>query len=112
MKVGSVGSVGSAPSVSQASPAQSTVKSGGGSAPSAESGAPSSAGSHPWFEASGKNQISTSDFVTLTQKTQSGEKCTMKDAKDMLKAIVALQILQKKVEATQEILENIFNPKK
>jgi hypothetical protein len=53
--------------------------------------------------------MSTSDFVTLTQKIAKGGKSGgLTDIMDMIKMIVALQILQKTVEATGKIIDSFM----
>lgn len=58
-------------------------------------------------------EMSTQDFVSLSNLSDSpmGEEglSGMKDLKDMMKMVIALQILQKVVEATSEVLDDFIS---
>lgn len=55
--------------------------------------------------------MSSKDFVTLTQKMSSSGG-GMKDLKEMINMVLALQILQKTMEAVSEIIDNFVGDKK
>ena len=57
------------------------------------------------------SNMSSKDFVTLTQRAESSSG-GMKDMKDMINMVLALQLLQKTMEATTEIIDNFFNSDK
>ena len=71
---------------------------------SGPSGAPS------WY---GKSDgMSTSNFVTLTQKTSQASKTgNLMDPKEMVGMLMALKLLEKVVELVGEILDNFVNGK-
>ena len=52
-------------------------------------------------------KISTKDFVSLTESMK-GSGDNMKNIKEMVKVIMALQILEKTMEATADIIENVL----
>tara|TARA_R100000005_G_C5001317_1_gene208469 strand:- start:2871 stop:3248 length:378 start_codon:yes stop_codon:yes gene_type:complete len=52
-------------------------------------------------------RMSTKDFVTLSQGV-GGIDDSMKTIKDMMKIIMALQLLEKTMEATADIIENVL----
>jgi hypothetical protein len=52
-------------------------------------------------------RMSTKDFVSLSQGI-AGTEDPMKTIKDMMKLIMALQILEKTMEATADIIENVL----
>tara|TARA_R100000008_G_C3586349_1_gene172677 strand:- start:2916 stop:3248 length:333 start_codon:yes stop_codon:yes gene_type:complete len=108
MSVGAVGAVGAA---SPASPAQSSAtaqkpaaagSSAGASLPNSQQAAGSPNLCDP------NQNMSTSDFVSLTE--QVGKSANEpKDIMDMMKMVIALQILQKTLEATSEIIDSFIN---
>tara|TARA_R110002096_G_scaffold392220_1_gene587146 strand:- start:3165 stop:3326 length:162 start_codon:yes stop_codon:yes gene_type:complete len=51
--------------------------------------------------------MSTRDFVSLTEQVSKGGNET-KDIMDMMKMIVALQIMQKTMEATGKIIDSFI----
>jgi|TARA_R110000824_G_scaffold38491_4_gene117526 hypothetical protein len=53
------------------------------------------------------NNMSTRDFVSLTEQVSKGGNET-KDIMDMMKMIVALQIMQKTMEATGKIIDSFI----
>lgn len=58
------------------------------------------------------SSMSTQDFVSLSNLAVSpieGDAGNMKDLKDMVKMVVALQILQKVAEATSEVIDDFFS---
>lgn len=52
-------------------------------------------------------KLSTKDFVSLTESMR-GSDGNMKSIKEMIKVIMALQILEKTMEATADIIENVL----
>jgi len=52
------------------------------------------------------SNMSTRDFVTLAQKASGGG--NMKDIKEMIKVMLALQILEETMEAVGEIIDNFI----
>jgi len=57
------------------------------------------------------SNMSSKDFVTLTQKMSSSGG-GMKDLKEMINMVLALQILQKTMEAVSEIIDSFVGDKK
>jgi len=57
------------------------------------------------------SNMSSRDFVTLTQKMSSSGG-GMKDLKEMINMVLAIQILQKTMEAVSEIIDNFIGDKK
>ena len=57
------------------------------------------------------SNMSSKDFVTLTQKMSSSGG-GMKDLKEMINMVLALQILQKTIEAVSEIIDSFVGGKK
>jgi len=115
MSVGAIGAVGGASpaGASQGAAASqkpaSTGQSAGGSNPTSQteqSNHAQPAGSSPYCDS--KSNMSTSDFVSLTEQVGKGGN-EPKDAMDMMKMVVALQIMQKTLEATSKIIDSFIS---
>jgi hypothetical protein len=112
MSVESIGAVGSSPSVggagaiggAKASPSNNT----GGSAPTAAPTKPSGNGG----QVDMCKNMSTSNFISLTEQVNGASSSGMPDAEKMIQAVLALELLEKVVEAVGQVLENILNPGK
>ena len=112
MGIESIGAIGASPGVG-AMGAKGGVKSssGGNEAVSSPKAAPSSPSGNGGVADMCKN-MSTSNFVTLSQQVNGASKGGAPDAEQMVQAILALQLLEKVVEAVGQVLETIFNPDK
>ena len=108
MSVGAVGAVGTA---SPASPTQSPA---GAQKPAAAESSAGTSSPNNQQAASSPNicdpnqNMSTRDFVTLTEQVGKGAN-EPKDIMDMMKMVIALQILQKTLEATSEIIDSFIS---
>jgi hypothetical protein len=105
--VGSISAVGTAPAAAgtgaqKSSGAGSVAKTGGGSTPTAGTGGVSSRGMC--------SNMSSNDFVTLTQK-MSKNNGGLVDPKQMVNVILALELLQKVAEATGELIDKMISGK-
>ena len=110
MSVGAIGAVGgAAPASAAQSPAGAQKPAAAGSSAGAsKSGGQQAAGS-PNICNPNQN-MSTRDFVSLTE--QVGKSASEpKDIMDMMKMVIALQIMQKTLEATSEIIDSFINGK-
>ena len=112
MSVESIGAVGSSPSVGGAGAAggvkSSPSNNTGGSAPAAAPTKPSGNGGQVDL----CKNMSTSNFITLTQQVNESGGSGLSDPEKMIQAVLALELLEKVVEAVSQVLENILSPSK
>jgi|TARA_R100000315_G_C5219850_1_gene131975 hypothetical protein len=111
--IGPIGGVASAPTSGTNSNTGASAPAGGVSKPSGPSGGsmpPSAVGGQPGANRGMLSNMSSSDFVSLTQKmSSSGD--NMKNVKDMINMVLALQLLEKTMEAVGEIVDNFIGKK-
>ena len=109
MSVGAISAVGDTGAASAAqSPASARKPADSGNSISMPQGNQSQS-SGAGMTSACNNNMSTSDFVTLTQKVANGNKSGgITDTMDMIKMVVALQILQKTLEATSKIIDSFM----
>ena len=112
MSVGAIGAVGGA---SPASPTQKPMgsqkpASAGHSNIRADAGGHANNSNHAQptgISSNSSDNMSTRDFISLAEQVGKGNNET-KDIMDMMKMIVALQIMQKTIEATGKIIDSFI----
>ena len=109
----SSGAISAGSGASQAKPAAAGIKQGSAGSSPANAGVSPQAGGEGLTRASNTN-MSTGDFISLTQKVgQTNESPALempdllKDAKDMTKMIIALYLLDKIMEMTSKLIEGL-----
>ena len=108
MSVSSVSPVGasSAGAASGASPVKNAGANAASTPKQAGSAGNNTPGAASWY---GKSDgMSTSNFVSLSQQAK-GTDTAMKDTKDMINMVLALQLMEKVMEAVGEILDKFVN---
>ena len=111
--IGPVGGVASAPVSTNSNTGAPAAPAGGSSKPSGPAGgsvSPSAPTGQPGANRGMLSNMPSSDFVSLTQKmSSSGD--NMKSVKDMINMVLALQLLEKTMEAVGEIVDNFIGNK-